>query len=155
MTDLHQELAVLRELQDHVVVEAASAGDLCLVATPSRAPAVAPNPHVAFVIDRDSVIRGWPIVTFSGPAPAPDEISFLIELQNGRSSRAALRYGRVRRGVQFAALERALPMNDPDVVLTVDRHADGHAEEPVIRQRLRPKGIDFKHRRLNSGSLNS
>ncbi len=56
MTDLHQERAVLRELQDHVIVEAASSGHLRLVGGPLRAPAVAANPHVALIVDGDSVV---------------------------------------------------------------------------------------------------
>ena len=46
--------------------------------------------------------------------------------------------GRIRRSVQFSRLERALAMDDPHVVLRVDGNANGHAHEPVIRQRLWP-----------------
>src|SRR5260370_32829771 len=45
-------------------------------------------------------------------------------------------------------------MDDPNVILAVDRNSNGHAQQPVIRQRLRPERIDFKCGRLNSGGLN-
>src|SRR5438105_8617507 len=45
-------------------------------------------------------------------------------------------------------------MNDPDVILAVNGNSNGHAEEPVIRQGLRPQGVYFEHRRLNPGSRN-
>ena len=38
-------------------------------------------------------------------------------------------------------------MDDPDVILRVDGDADRLPENPVIRQRLRPEGIDFEARR--------
>ena len=44
-------------------------------------------------------------------------------------------------------------MNDPDVVLTIDRNANGLAEDPMIGERLGPHGIDFKSWRLNRGGL--
>jgi len=53
---------------------------------------------------------------------------------------------RIRRGVHLARLERTGPVNDPDMILRVDRHADRRAQNPVIRQRLGPEGIDFKPR---------
>jgi hypothetical protein len=44
-------------------------------------------------------------------------------------------------------------MNDPDVVLCVDRNADGHAEQPLIGQRLGPQRIDLEERNLNHRML--
>ena len=42
-------------------------------------------------------------------------------------------------------------MDDPDVVLLVDPHADRHAEQPV--ERLRPERIDLEHRGLHVRAL--
>ena len=42
-------------------------------------------------------------------------------------------------------------MDDPDVIVRIDPHADGLAEHPVIGQRLRPQRIDFEARRLHAG----
>ena len=44
-------------------------------------------------------------------------------------------------------------MDDPDVILRIDRHADRVAQDPMVRQRLRPQRIDFKPRRLHAGGL--
>src|SRR6202035_1424459 len=85
----------------------------------------------------------------------PQEIALRIELQDGWGRSAALSDRRVCRGVEFARFERALPMNDPDMILGIHRYADRHAHEPMVRQRLGPHRIHFELRRLNSGSLNS
>ncbi len=83
------------------------------------------------------------------------QVARLIKLQNRRRRAAAHGDGRIRRGVALARFERALAVNDPDVVLRIHGHADGHSHEPMIRQRLRPKGIHFKHRGLHGGRLDS
>ena len=44
-------------------------------------------------------------------------------------------------------------MNDPDLILAIHRHADHGADDPVVRQRLRPHRIDFESRRLDAGGL--
>src|SRR6202035_221208 len=85
----------------------------------------------------------------------PQEIALRIELQNGRGRSAALSDRRVCRGVEFAGFERALPMNDPDMILGIHRYADRHAHDPMVRQRLGPQWIHLDPRRLNAGSLDS
>src|SRR5205814_6839185 len=100
--DLQEELAVLGELQDHVVAERLRAAGLpfLLLAVLSRgglpapgrrrAAAVAADPHVAAVVDRDAVVRVGPVVALSRPAPVADEIAGGVELENRRRRRAAL-----------------------------------------------------------------
>ena len=44
-------------------------------------------------------------------------------------------------------------MDDPDIVLGVDRDADGHAEQPLVGQRLRPQRIDLEDRRFHHRAL--
>ena len=134
---LHQELAVLGELQDLGVFLA-----------------VAADPHVAFVVDVDAVIRFRPLVALPRSAPVPDQVARLIELKDRRGRTAALGDGRLEFEPSFVVVQPArAAMNDPDVVLLIDPHADGPAEQPVIRQRLRPQRIDFEHRRLDGASL--
>src|SRR5437879_1618848 len=94
MPDLHQEFSVLREFQDHVVVERSTPG-LRLICGGSlrrrgnlRTAAVAADPDVSFVIDGDSMIRDRPIVTLARSSPVPDEIALLVELENRRSRHA-------------------------------------------------------------------
>ena len=86
--DLHQELSVLREFQHHIVVvalkrrwtplcsRAASSGRRFVIgaidcaSTAGCGPlAVAADPHVAFVVHRDSVIGVGPIVALARSAP--------------------------------------------------------------------------------------
>ena len=104
------------------------------------------------IVDRDAVIRVGPVVALPGSAPVADQIAGGVELENRRRRRAALRGRRIGRRVHLARLERAGAMDDPDVVLGIDGHADRLAENPFVRQRLRPQRIDFEARRLNSGA---
>src|SRR6185369_14659108 len=83
LPDLHQELAVARELQHHVVAERLHAADLTFVllavlpggrlTAPGRwrrcAAAVPTNPDVALVVDRDALIRVGPVVPLTGTSP--------------------------------------------------------------------------------------
>src|SRR6266481_6633731 len=69
LTDLHQELAVLSEFQNHVVIVGGSRCcsrfvrlTACRSSSGLLAPAVATNPHVAFVINGNAVVRIRPIV---------------------------------------------------------------------------------------------
>ena len=112
-----------------------------------RSAAVAADPDVALVIDRDAVRRIGPVVSGARTAPVADQIAFLIELKNRRRGRAALRDGRIGGGMLFAGFERTDAMDDPDVILRVGRNADGLAENPVVGQRLGPERIHFKARR--------
>src|SRR5216683_4174415 len=141
VADLHEEFAALSEFQDHVV----------MVALGIRATAVAADPHVAFVIYGDAMVRIRPIVTSARATPVPDEVAFFIELKNGRSRNAALRSGRFRSGVNFHGFVGIRAMDNPDVVLGVHGYADGHALDPMVGKRLRPEGVHFKLRRFDGG----
>jgi hypothetical protein len=108
MTDLQQEFSALCELQDVGVLSAVGA-----------------NPDVAFVIDRDPVVRLRPFVSLTGTAPVPDHVARLIEFQDRRRREAALGARRFQRRRNFILGQRGLPVNDPDVILGIHRHADG------------------------------
>ena len=82
-----------------------------------------------------------------------DEIAGRVEFENRWCRRAALRGRWSRRRVDFARFERSGAVNDPDVILRVDRDANGLAENPVIGQRLRPHRIDFEAGRHGRCSL--
>ena len=72
LADLHQELAGLRELQNHAVVDRPAAAILLSSAASGGrllAAAIAADPDVAFVVDVDAVIRGRPVVALAGAAP--------------------------------------------------------------------------------------
>ena len=96
------------------------------------------------------MVRVGPVVAFARAAPVADQIARLIELEHGRRGRAALR-DRRRIGVACTSpgFERAGAMNDPDVILRIDRYADRLAEDPMIGQRLRPQRVHFESRRLS------
>src|SRR4029077_18948012 len=149
MPDLHQEFAILCEFQDHVVVETTASDLSFVVTTPALGTAAIPgNPDIALVIDGDAVIGVRPIVTLTRTAPMPEKVALLIKLEDWRRSSTALRHGRVGCGMQFSRLKRTLPMNDPDMVLSVHRYPDCHALEPMIRQWLRPQRVHFESGRL-------
>src|SRR5581483_3999108 len=95
-----------------------------------------------FVINGDAVVRLRPFVALSGAAPAPDQVAGLIELEYGWGLRAAVAGLLIRR--RLVRRERVLPVDDPDVILRVNRHADGHPDVPVVRERLRPERINLE-----------
>src|SRR6266404_1961419 len=105
MTDLHQKFAILCEFEDHVIVKFTSARLPFVVATTLWATAVAGNPHVALVVDSDSVIGIRPIVPWARTTPMPDEVAVPIELKDRWSRSTAHCLGRICRGVQFCGFE--------------------------------------------------
>ena len=132
LAELHEELAVLGELQNLRVVTA-----------------VAADPDVPLVVDRDAVVRLGPLVALAGAAPGVQQVAGLIELEDRRRRNAALlRRLRIGRRAHLRPLVQghAAAVDDPDVILRIDRHADRRAEQPVVRQRLRPHRIDLKPR---------
>ena len=114
MADLHQELALARELQDVRILVAAGA-----------------EPHVVLVVDVDAVFELRPLVAGARSAPARQQRAVGIELEDRR--RGAPDRSRL------VGLQRGWPMDDPDVIAGIHRDAGDRAEDPVVRQRLRPR----------------
>jgi hypothetical protein len=129
-TDLQQELAVLRELQDVAVVRSAVAAD----------------PDVALVVDVDAVVRGRPGVARAAlTAPPPQQRAGRIELENRRRDLAALAGLLV--GGAFDLVEDVGPVHDPHVVLGIDPQPDRLALVHPVGQRFRERRIDLEPRR--------
>src|SRR5262249_23481229 len=130
--DLHQELAVLRELQEMAVVPVAVAAD----------------PDVALAVDLQAVVRRRPLIALAVlAAEMTEKLAVLIELHDRRRLLAARAGALVGRG--FHGIERVGAVNDPDVIAGVDADANRLSEIPAVRQRLRPHRIDFEARRLH------
>src|SRR5262249_55091789 len=158
LSDLHQQFSILRELHDHTVVEEAqrAAGLAFIGRLPlnlsaaagglvwRRATAIASDPDVAFVIDSDAMVGLRPFVALAFAAPVSNEITGLIEFQNRRCRQAAGRARRIGGRINFLWFQGALPMDDPYMVLRIGRNSNRVAEEPMVRQWLRPQRIDFK-----------
>ena len=135
--DLHQELAVLGELEQVRVLLA-----------------VAADPDVALVVDVDAVVGLRPFVARSGAAPGAHQVALGIEHEHRRRGSTALGNGRIELSATLVVMQPAgAAMDDPDVVLLVDPDADGPAEQPVVGQRLRPQRIDLEHRRGDTRAL--
>ena len=101
--DLLHELALARELEQHVVGSRRHP-DL-------HVRVVAPDPDVVLVIDVDSVLGVRPLPLIGGAAPGLQELAVLVEFQD--------RW----RGVVFLfCWHRARPVQNPDVVVPV--HGD-------------------------------
>ena len=126
MPDLHQELAVARELQDLRVLVAAAA-----------------EPDVVLIVHVDAVLELRPLVAGARAAPRRDERAVGVEFEHRR--RGAPDRSRLVR------LQRRRAMGDPDVVARIDGDADDRADDPVVRQRLRPGGIDAEKGRRDLG----
>ena len=87
--DLHQELAVLGELQDVRVLLA-----------------VAADPDVALVVDMDAVVGFRPLVALARPAPGAHQVAVRIELQDRRRRAAALGDRRIELGAPLVVVQR-------------------------------------------------
>jgi hypothetical protein len=87
---------------------------------------------------RRSVLRVEPAMSGSDcrtrriPAPAEPRSSTCCRADSARP--------------YLAVAERARPVHDPDVVVLVDGHARDLAQDPVVRQRLRPERVDLELR---------
>src|SRR5262249_39287587 len=87
------------------------------------------------VIDVNAMFALGPFVTTASAAPGFDEIASRVEDHHGR-----------RRHRRQIGLERSRTMQQPDVVLSVDRKTGGIAQLP-LRWHLRPRPIDFERRK--------
>ena len=106
VTDLHDELAVLRELQKLVVGNGLESGQAI------RGTRVSAEPDEALVVDMDAMLAFRPFIAVAGPTPGLDVIARGIEHDHRR---------RGHRGV--FRLKRPRTMQHPDVVLRIDRDA--------------------------------
>ena len=138
LADLQQELAVARELRDQAVHHRLSAA------------AVAAEPDIAFVVDVYAVVRAGPLIVVAVlAAPVAEDIARLVEFEHVRSGPAAFPGRRIHFGGPLVRVERLGAMDDPHVILGIDRHADHRADHPMIRQRLGPERVDLESRRLS------
>ena len=87
--DLHQELAVLGELQDVRVLRA-----------------VAADPDVALVVDVDAVVRLRPLVALAGPPHERTRLPSGIELEHRRRGAAAFGNRRIELGALLVVVQR-------------------------------------------------
>ena len=92
----------------------------------------ASQPDVVLAVREDGVYLPWPEPRGrrSLSAPGSQQIAIDVEFQHGRRSRFSAR--RVARAVQH-----------PDVIVLIDIQARDGPHDPVVRQRLRPPGIEF------------
>jgi hypothetical protein len=136
LAELFDEFAVGGELQHHAV-----------------ALAVAAQPDETIVVDQDGVFLQRPVVTqiVARPAPRFDDVAGLIEHQHRRRRHAAFGAWRREGCALLVVRERARPLEHPDIVLRIDRHAADLTEDPVVGQRLWPVRIDAKRRALRAG----
>ncbi len=138
LANLHHELPGARELQydESAVVRAAAV-------------AFVRHPDIPLAIDIDAVFRVRPLVLRGRlPAPGLHDFAVLIELNHRRCRDAAV--GRGRRALARLRIlvdEHLRPVKNPHMVAVVHGDAADAAQKPVVRQRLRPVGIDlvFRH----------
>src|SRR4029077_14263751 len=125
--DLHQELALGRELDDLVVLGV-----------------VAADPDVALLIDVDAVLVLEPLVALSRPAPGVQHAAVGVELDDRGRGDAALRAFRLERSAFLLVDQRSRAVDDPHMVARVDGDAGDLAEDPVVGQRLGPGSVDLE-----------
>ena len=118
-SDLHNELAVLRELEQVMVA-------IRLVPR---------DPDVPVMRGKDPVLRARPLVTeVSRPAPGLDDVARWIDFPYGRR-------GNVGRPLGFRG---ARAVQNPHVILCVDMHIGYLPQDPIVR-RLQPRWVDLEY----------
>ncbi len=114
---LLDELSLNRELQQHVVADAA-----------------ATDPDDVPMVDENAVFCDGPVVSRRVAAPGIDKFSLGVELENRR------------RHSTFQVLRhRSGTVQYPDVIAPVDRDRRDDTHHPIIGK-SRPVGVDLKHR---------
>jgi hypothetical protein len=109
---------------------------------------VAADPHVVLIVDEDPVLVQGPLVARAGAAPRAHQPPVAVELEDGRRRCAAERARRIQRCAALVLGQGPRPLDDPDVIVAIDRDAGGLTDEPVVRQGLGPPRIDLELGRL-------
>ena len=104
------------------------------------------RPHEAVVIDIDAVLLVVPGVAVAGPAPRAQDLAVGIEFEDGWRGEAAVGNRRLHGGADFLRREARWHVDHPEVIAVVHEQAADVAEDPVVRQRRRPRGIDLVDR---------
>jgi hypothetical protein len=81
----------------------------------------------------------------AGTSPRTDHISLLIEFDQLRPANAAV--DPVVFAADFVRVGFRRPIQEPDVVVSIDKNTGDLLHAPSIRQRLRPEGIYPEQRR--------
>src|ERR1051325_5796151 len=85
-----------------------------------------------------------PLVIGARPTPGLDQVARRIEFHDRRRTPP----DRTR----FVGLKRGWPLDNPDMIARIHRHAGDRANDPVIGQRLWPERINAIRRRLRRSS---
>ena len=115
--------------------------------------AVAADPDVALVVDVDAVVRLGPFVALARAAPARTRLPAGSNSSTGGAARS-IRLGGLSSAPRL--VRRAASPAPRWMIQTWSCSSTHtpivHAEQPVVRQRLRPQRIDLEHRRLHAAA---
>jgi hypothetical protein len=76
-----------------------------------------------------------------------DDLAGGIELEHGRRLHAAGGGRRVLAGGGFVRAEQVVAVDDPHVILRIDRETDDLTQHPMVGKGLRPERVDLEPRR--------
>jgi len=105
--------------------------------------AISGNPDVSGVVDKDAVLRTWPVIAGTRAAPRLEKIALGIKHENRRRGNAALGCGRSLRCAEIILCVRAWTLQHPDVILPVHGHPAHLAHDPVVGHLFWPGGVDL------------
>jgi hypothetical protein len=88
---------------------------------------------VVLVVDEHAMFAVGPVEPGSWSAPAAHELPVAVELQQRWRGLRTLR-------LRYSAWT----MQDPDVIVAIDRHTRRLPQHPAVGQLWRPRGIDFE-----------
>src|ERR1700680_807621 len=88
----------------------------------------------------------WPARNVIRSAPGFQQVAFSIKLEHRRRWNAAIGTRRRRRCPYFVWIGVSRAADHPYVIVFVGDHDRDALEKPLMRQWLRPEGIDFVYR---------
>ncbi len=136
MADLLEELSVRGEFEDLVV-----------------GIVVAGEPDIAVVVDENAVLVLRPFIALARPAPVAQQIALDVEFQYRRRGLAAAARRRRLHRLLLVVEQGARTMDDPDMIVLVDRDAGDLAENPIVGQRFWPERLDLEARNVLGSCL--
>src|SRR6185437_2131442 len=127
LADLQHEFSVLGKFQHLAVVVA-----------------IAAEPDEALVIDIDAMLVLEPVIALARATPGAQHVPFLVKFDHRRRRHAAFGAWWNERRRLFIIGERARALDDPDVVLRIDRYACSLPHDPVVGERFGPRSVDLE-----------
>ena len=98
------------------------------------------------MVNVDAMFLVEPGVPVAGPAPGSQHFALRVQLEHRRCGNAAVGNRRLDGGADLLRREARRHVNHPQAIAVVHEQSADIAQDPIVRQRRRPRGIDLVDR---------